>query len=86
MTRNWMMMASRTLTMVRSGSASPRRRRVSPCLENLEYRLSLSSVGCKMQPADLNPQPLPPGYVDREPDPMIVGNHIGTSLVVARKH
>jgi len=61
MTRNWIATASRTLRMLRSGSARPRRHRTSPCLENLEHRLSLSSfsAGGALGP-DLNPQPLPP--------------------------
>jgi len=75
MTRNWIATASRTLWMVRSASACPRRHRASPCLEDLEYRLSLSSVSAG--PMDLNPQPLPPGYAHVEP--MIQGNHIGTN-------
>lgn len=84
MTPNWILSASRTLGM--SGSTSVRARRQhrsSPSLENLEHRLSLS--GITVAPADLNPQPLPPGFIDRM-DPMIQGGHIGTSAVVARKH
>jgi hypothetical protein len=98
MTRNLIATASRTLSMVRSSSARPRRQRTSLRLENLESRLSLSGfaapaivgqhIGSAMvsirqgpvevRPADLNPQPLPPGYAV---DPMIVGNHIGMSMI-----
>jgi hypothetical protein len=63
MTRNWIVTASRSLSIGRSSTALPGRRRFSFCLESLEQRLSLSSFGCKMAPADLNPQPLLPGYV-----------------------
>jgi hypothetical protein len=92
MTRNLIAMASRTLSMVRSGPAGTRRQRTSFCLETLEGRLSLSGIQgnhigvavvvikqgpVEVQPADLNPQPLPPGYA--HVDPMIVGQHIGTS-------
>ena len=91
MTRNLIAMASRTLSMVRSSSAGPRRQRTSLRLENLEGRLSLSGIQgnhigtamvsrlqgpVEVQPADLNPQPLPPGYA--HVDPMIVGQHIGS--------
>jgi hypothetical protein len=91
MTRNLITMASRTLSMVRSSSAGPRRQRTNLRLENLESRLSLSGIQgnhigtpmvvlrkhdpVEVQPADLNPQPLPPGYAHVEP--MIVGQHIG---------
>ena len=89
MTRNLIAMASRALSMVRSSSARPRRQRTSLRLENLENRLSLSGIQgnhigtavvlskhdpVEVQPADLNPQPLPPGVMT------IQGNHIGTSL------
>jgi len=61
MTRNWIDTASRTLRMIRSGSARSRRHRTSPCLENLEQRLSLSSFSAgRVVGPDLNPQPLPP--------------------------
>jgi hypothetical protein len=91
MTRNLIAMASRTLSMVRSSSSGPRRQRTSLRLENLEGRLSLSGIQgnhigtpmvlrktdpVEVQPADLNPQPLPPGIFRVEP--MIIGNHIGT--------
>jgi hypothetical protein len=87
MTRNFISRASRSLFIVRSDSARLRRRSTSPCVENLEYRLSLSTVGGSVtlrkhdpvaafvRPADLNPQPLPPGIMVEK----IVGNHIGTS-------
>ena len=81
MTRNWIAMASRTLFSGRSASASrPGRARTSPRLENLEGRLSLSSVGVGKVVAqwDLNPQPLPPGFMM----PMIQGNHIGTNALI----
>ena len=75
MTRNWIATASRTLGMVRSGSARPRRRRTRPCLENLEYRLSLSSYSAG--PMDLNPQPLPPGFMAvLNPRPAIIATHV----------
>jgi hypothetical protein len=93
MTRNLIAMASRTLSMVRSSSNGPRRQRTSLRLENLEGRLSLSGIQgnhigvatvvlrkhdpVEVQPADLNPQPLPPGIFRVEP--MIVGAHIGTA-------
>ena len=65
MTRHWFSSASRTLGISGSTSARVRRNRTSPLLENLEQRLSLSTVsGLKAVPLDLNPQPLPPGYVD----------------------
>jgi len=75
MTWNLIATASRTLLKLRSGSARPRCFRAKPCVENLEYRLSLSSVSAGPPPlikqapvpADLNPQPLPPGA--REPGP-----------------
>ena len=58
----------------------PRPGRTSPRLENLEGRLSLSSVGVGKVVAqwDLNPQPLPPGFMM----PMIQGNHIGTNALI----
>jgi hypothetical protein len=43
MTRNWIAVASRLLGLVRSGSTGRRQCR-APRLENLEHRLSLSSV------------------------------------------
>ncbi len=80
MSRNWIATASRTLLSARSASANrPRRACTSPRLENLEGRLSLSSVSVgKVAQWDLNPQPLPPGIMM----PMIVGNHIGTSALI----
>jgi hypothetical protein len=61
MTRNWIATASRTLRMIGSGPARACRRRTSPCLENLETRLSLSSFAAGgVVGTDLNPQPLPP--------------------------
>lgn len=61
MTRRWIASVSRTLKMDRPGSARARRHGAAPCLEDLEYRLSLSSysAGGFVGP-DLNPQPLPP--------------------------
>jgi hypothetical protein len=98
MTRNWIATASRTLSMVRSSSAGPRRQRSGLRLENLESRLSLSGFAApaivgqhigtgvasikqgpvEVRPADLNPQPLPPGYAV---DPEVVGSHIGSNMV-----
>jgi hypothetical protein len=63
MTRNWIAMASRTLRMVRPGSAHRVRHCMSPRLENLEHRLSLSTFsasGVVHSFRPLNPQPLPP--------------------------
>ncbi len=79
MTRNLIATASRTLLMLGSGSARPRRFRANPCVENLEYRISLSSVSAGPAPlikhapvpADLNPQPLPPGARDPGPKNII---------------
>ena len=81
MSRNWIATVARTLFSARSASGSrPRRARTSPRIENLEYRLSLSSVSAgKMVPLDLNPQPLPPGFMM----PMAIqGNHIGTAVEI----
>lgn len=65
MTRHSFNWASRALGMSGSTSACIRRHRTSPLLESLEQRLSLSTAsGLTVVPADLNPQPLPPGYVD----------------------
>ena len=59
MTRHWTAAVSRTLGMIRSGPA--RRRRTSPCIENREHRLSMSSYSAGgLVVADLDPQPLPP--------------------------
>jgi hypothetical protein len=44
MTWNWIATVSRTLQMDRTGSTVARRRSRTPRLENLEHRLSLSSV------------------------------------------
>jgi hypothetical protein len=44
MTRNWIAAASRRLGLVRSESTGRRRQCRTPRLENLERRLSLSSV------------------------------------------
>jgi hypothetical protein len=81
MTRNLMIKAFFTLRAAGSSTSGRRRRDRSPGLENLEGRLSLSSVsvGSKMAPADLNPQPLPPGVAHVEP--MIQGGHISTNII-----
>jgi hypothetical protein len=82
MTRNWIATASRTLGMVRSSSVRPRRRRANPRLENLEARLSLSNFGVgRVVSLDLNPQPLPPGYMDVKRNVEIVGQHIGVPMI-----
>jgi hypothetical protein len=81
MTRNWIATVSRNLSIGRSSTARPSRRRTSICLENLEQRLSLSSFGSKMAPLDLNPQPLPPGYAHVEPW-VIQGQHIGMNPAI----
>jgi len=44
MTQNWIVTASRTLWGGGSNTAGRRRRGTSPCLENLEGRLSLSGI------------------------------------------
>jgi hypothetical protein len=44
MTRNWITTATRTLSMVRSGTARPRRHRSTPRLENIEGRPSMSGI------------------------------------------
>jgi hypothetical protein len=65
----WIVTASRNLLAIASDSRRPCRHRVSLSLESLEQRLSLSSVvPGKAIPADLNPQPLPPGFFDRMND------------------
>jgi hypothetical protein len=74
MTRNLIATISRTLWMDCTGSARGRRFRTSPCFENLEHRLALSSysVGGSVGP-DLNPQPLPPRapvHPDLNPQPL----------------
>jgi hypothetical protein len=69
MALSWIVTASRNLLTVASDSGRPRRHRASLSLESLEQRLSLSSVvPGKVTPADLNPQPLPPGFFDRMND------------------
>jgi hypothetical protein len=66
--RNWIVAASRTLRMSRAGSDGFRRRRTTASLETLEHRLSLSSYSAgSVHPADLNPQPLPPGFFHVDP-------------------
>jgi hypothetical protein len=67
MTQIWIVTASRTLRMGRPGLAHARRHRSSPCLENLEQRLSLSTyanAGVVEAIRPLNPQPLPPVVVE----------------------
>jgi hypothetical protein len=62
MTRSWTRAASRSLISARSASARPRRHRANLGVENLEYRLALSSssAGALASP-DLNPRPVAPG-------------------------
>ncbi len=88
MARNWIATASRALGIVRADSARQRRQGTSLVLENLEYRLSLSSysAGAILTPAikngpvvpqDLNPT-LPPGVTSSQashgqsPEPAIL--------------
>jgi hypothetical protein len=93
MMQKWMVTATRTLKKAQLGRDRTRRR-TSLSLENLEHRLALSSFKAVV-PADLNPQRQPPGIVvpmghgpggahtmvALNPQPMIVGNHIGTAMV-----
>ncbi len=84
MTRNWIATASRSLFSARSASVGPRRSRTSPCLENLEYRLSLSSVsggGVVSLAIQGNHIGTPAAVELRKHDPVdaIQGNHIGTA-------
>lgn len=75
MTRNWIAKAARTLMTARTGSARRHRPRTTPRLENLEDRLSLSSMNAGgIVVALLNPQPLPPGRTaDLNPQPIPPG-------------
>jgi len=87
MTRKLIAAASRNLLVLDSGASRRRRSRANPCVENLEHRLSLSSYSVGFAPAiignhigapapaDLNPQPLPPGIFHVQP--MHVGEHVG---------
>jgi hypothetical protein len=82
MTRNWIATASRAFGIVRLGSVHPRRRRANPGLENLEQRLSLSNWGVGQGVRlELNPLPLPPGYMAIKSNVEIVGNHIGYEMI-----
>jgi hypothetical protein len=63
MTRNWFALASRTVRLLESRTEGPRRRCAGIMLESLEVRLPLSALPTAPVPADLNPQPLPPGIV-----------------------
>jgi hypothetical protein len=85
MTRNWFAMKSRSLRMDQNGTRRPRRRPLGVSLESLEARLSLSSVPAVTPRSwDLNPQPLPPGFmaeVGAMPVPGIVGQHIGSAMI-----
>jgi hypothetical protein len=96
MTRNLLARASDHLQSRERAMRSPRSRRAGICLESLEARLSLSAVSGTASPTwDLNPQPLPPGYMAevstmqsnvvlrKHVGTEIVGNHIGTSVVGA---
>jgi hypothetical protein len=68
MTRNWFVVASSAPRTVRTRSNRPRQNCTTVSLEALEHRLSLSAYsGGVVSPADLNPQPLPPGYAHVEP-------------------
>jgi hypothetical protein len=94
MTWNLFALVSTHLKLRELGTRRLRRRSAGICLENLEARLSLSSVPVVMPAApELNPQPLPPGRtaeVSSLPSIVvqrkhvgaeIVGNHIGTNIV-----
>jgi hypothetical protein len=84
MTRNLITLAARTLQLARPASKPTGRRRTGLSFENLEYRLSLSSVSAGVvMDEPLNPQPIPPG---RRTPPMIVGNHIGTPASIQGNH
>jgi hypothetical protein len=65
MARNWISTAARALRMVCSASARRRRHRANPALENLEYRLALSSAsaGAMVSP-DLSLQPVCTGRTE----------------------
>ena len=91
MTRNWIINASRTLSAAGSNTAGRRRRRgTSPCLENLEGRLSQSGiVGQHIGVALIQGAHI--GVVaeiqgNHIGTSAIQGNHIGTSDVLQRKH
>ncbi len=85
MTRNWLALASRTLRMDRNRTGRPVRRGAGLALESLEARLAFSSVPAAPVPMDLNPQPLPPGYVvgvhSHSLAPDVQGAHIGYEMV-----
>jgi hypothetical protein len=85
MTPNWFAQTLRTLQMDQNGTHRPRRRSAGVLLESLEPRLSLSSLPAVTPRSwDLNPQPLPPGFmveVGAMPQPGIVGSHIGMNIV-----
>lgn len=63
MTRKWFAPISESRQSIRTGTARPRRRSAGLSLESLEVRLALSSVPSGPVPLDLNPQPLPPGFM-----------------------
>jgi hypothetical protein len=84
MTRTWISKVSGTLTTARTGSTRRRRTRTALRLENLEDRLSLSSMNSgsivvpQSQPPDPcvagNPQMLAPGRsFDLNPQPLPPG-------------
>jgi hypothetical protein len=79
MTRNLMVKLFGTLRATDSSTARRRPRAASPRLDNLENRLSLSSVGIRTAPADLLPQSWPRGVSNVKP--MIQGGHFGTNII-----
>ena len=94
MTGNWIFAASRTLGMARSTAVRRGRRDMSPSLDNLERRLSLSSCSTglivvgeiKTVPAivgnHIGTNTIQGNHIGTN----IQGNHIGTSDVLERKH
>jgi hypothetical protein len=80
MTRNWINTASHTLAAAGSNTAGRRRRDVSPCLENLEGRLSLSGiVGQHIGVPAIVGQHIGTGVAAAA----IQGNHIGAPEIIA---
>src|SRR5271166_3658154 len=85
MTPNWIAAASRTFGMVRSRSAGSRLHRSSPCLENLEHRLSLSSFSAGGgSDVDLNLEVLRPGCTAIKRNVAIVGKYVCVEMVSAK--
>jgi hypothetical protein len=72
MTRNLIAKATRTLWSNGSSPAGRRRRGTSPCLENLEGRLSLSGIVGN--------------HIGMGVSPAIQGNHIGVTMAIQGNH